>query len=346
MDVRLAAEALARLSLNAPLKTRAQTASRGITQRRPLHLPATPYRQRTTVSRWTQTQGRGLSTTPVRRDAPAGAAAAGQPSPQPAMQPHNQQQSAPVPPSHRAQKMPSDDEIAAVVDQSFQAGQSVARRISRMNSPYSQQMNRESRPSPRSWQSARFPSENANRRRFGPPQEDNKSNNTYMGRRQVNPARSTADMLEEAMGRDPIAGNAPYRSQSSAGLLDSFVTGDPRIDAKEEFNVDDVVDSALGMSTRGAIEKPLPKSSLRLGSSVGRTVQIDPTRGMDLARGLINLDMRLSSNAVRSQYHQQKFHERPGLKRKRLARERWRKQFKNGFRHIVQRVKYLTKMGW
>jgi hypothetical protein len=51
-------------------------------------------------------------------------------------------------------------------------------------------------------------------------------------------------------------------------------------------------------------------------------------------------------NRIKMEVAMQRFHERPGLKRKRLRRERWRKRFKEGFVATIKRVKELRKQGW
>ncbi|KAF2002368.1 hypothetical protein P154DRAFT_521166 [Amniculicola lignicola CBS 123094] len=84
----------------------------------------------------------------------------------------------------------------------------------------------------------------------------------------------------------------------------------------------------------------------RLGPSRGRTVELDPARGRDLVRGIGMLGSLLARNKVRADFMKQRYHERPGLKRKRLNSERWRARFKVGFNSVVMRVSELTKKGW
>jgi small subunit ribosomal protein MRP21 len=54
--------------------------------------------------------------------------------------------------------------------------------------------------------------------------------------------------------------------------------------------------------------------------------------------------MLVSRNRIRADFNRQRFHERGGLKRKRLASERWR--FKEGFQRTVTRVQELRRKGW
>lgn len=56
--------------------------------------------------------------------------------------------------------------------------------------------------------------------------------------------------------------------------------------------------------------------------------------------------MRLSQNSVRKDAQRQRFHERPGLRRKRLKSERWRKRFKEAFKGTVAKVVALKRQGW
>jgi hypothetical protein len=84
----------------------------------------------------------------------------------------------------------------------------------------------------------------------------------------------------------------------------------------------------------------------RLNPTYGRTVELDNSRGRDIVRGIGMLGSLMARNRVKSDFNKQRFHERGGLKRKRLASERWRARFKTGFRHVTDRVTELTRKGW
>lgn len=86
------------------------------------------------------------------------------------------------------------------------------------------------------------------------------------------------------------------------------------------------------------------KVALRLTPSTGRAVPIGS--GIDVARGFKLLEQSCARNKVKQDFRKQMFHERGGIKRKRLRRERWRKRFMLGFRATVNRVKELKKQGW
>ncbi|KAF2748650.1 hypothetical protein M011DRAFT_420830 [Sporormia fimetaria CBS 119925] len=84
----------------------------------------------------------------------------------------------------------------------------------------------------------------------------------------------------------------------------------------------------------------------RLNPTTGRTVELDAKRGRDIVRGLGMLGALVARNKVKSDMFRQRFHERPGLRRKRLKSERWRARFKKEFTGAVQRVAELTRKGW
>jgi small subunit ribosomal protein MRP21 len=87
-----------------------------------------------------------------------------------------------------------------------------------------------------------------------------------------------------------------------------------------------------------------PKPPMRLTPTTGRTVLVG--FGVDLGRAVRLLEQSCARNKVRRESAAQKFHERGGMKRKRLRRERWRKKFMLGFKSAISRVKHLKKQGW
>lgn len=69
-------------------------------------------------------------------------------------------------------------------------------------------------------------------------------------------------------------------------------------------------------------------------------------RGMDIGKAFRTLEQMCGRNKVRSDFMRQRFHERPGLKRKRLKGERWRRNFKAGFKETVGLVVRMKRQGW
>ncbi|RYP57893.1 hypothetical protein DL769_009225 [Monosporascus sp. CRB-8-3] len=87
-----------------------------------------------------------------------------------------------------------------------------------------------------------------------------------------------------------------------------------------------------------------PRPTMRLVPRLGRTVHV--SKNVDVARSFKILAIQVAQNRIRQDFQYQRFHERPGLKRKRLKSERWQKRFKRGFKETVRRVRELTKQGW
>lgn len=89
----------------------------------------------------------------------------------------------------------------------------------------------------------------------------------------------------------------------------------------------------------------------RLRPVVGRTVELstgndNAARNLDFAKALARLDMNMRVNRVAQDVRRQRFHERNGLKKKRLRSERWRRRFMDGFRATCKRVSELAGQGW
>lgn len=101
----------------------------------------------------------------------------------------------------------------------------------------------------------------------------------------------------------------------------------------------------------GFYERPIDVK-YRLRPVVGRTVELSTgkddrsARHVDFAKALARLDMAVRVNRVAQDVRRQRFHERNGLKRKRLKSERWRRRFMDGFRATCQRVSELARQGW
>lgn len=95
---------------------------------------------------------------------------------------------------------------------------------------------------------------------------------------------------------------------------------------------------------------PTTQHTIRAAPVVGRTVFIKPRMSGNSAptptTAFRQLQRIVANEKVRNKWHTQKFHERKGLKRKRLSSERWRARFKAGFKATVSRVLELKKQGW
>lgn len=118
------------------------------------------------------------------------------------------------------------------------------------------------------------------------------------------------------------------------GLYNSVMS--PRPDSNDFSNQTD-------MSRMGHGPRPVDVK-YRLRPVIGRTVDLN--NNIDVARGLAILGQKVSANRVRNELNKQRFHERPGLKRKRQRSERWQKRFKEGFKATCKRVRELARQGW
>lgn len=96
---------------------------------------------------------------------------------------------------------------------------------------------------------------------------------------------------------------------------------------------------------------PINQPRVRSAAVTGRSVFLEgagwmtgtahsPEHAFTMLRRLMN------ESKIKGLWHRQRFHERPGLKRKRLRMERWRTRFKKGFQATATRVNELKKQGW
>ncbi|KAK8223724.1 hypothetical protein HDK90DRAFT_498796 [Phyllosticta capitalensis] len=141
------------------------------------------------------------------------------------------------------------------------------------------------------------------------------------------------------------------QTQSSKAALRQMLVGsglDPRAGASGKrsgaWHFPPGSDSVVQTASQQTLMAPPEVAHLpRLGPAYGRTV---PIENNDLVGALRRMDVRVNTNGIRKAYHAQRFHERPGLKRKRLASARWRNRFMQGFKAMVQTVKHLKRQGW
>ena len=107
--------------------------------------------------------------------------------------------------------------------------------------------------------------------------------------------------------------------------------------------------SSSARATSTPKPKPPPSKDigeLRLSSRTGLTLDVDPRNAADLGLKLRRLNATVARNKVPHDFRMQRFHERPGLKRKRLKSVRWRRRFAAGFQKAVSRVQELRRKGW
>lgn len=83
---------------------------------------------------------------------------------------------------------------------------------------------------------------------------------------------------------------------------------------------------------------------LSFSPSSGRSVFVTPK--VDIMMAFKKMEMGCSRNRVRREATAQRFHERPGLKRKRLKSLKWRERFLDSFKATLNRVQDLRSQGW
>ena len=99
------------------------------------------------------------------------------------------------------------------------------------------------------------------------------------------------------------------------------------------------------------VHDPTAQPTVRTAPVTGRTIFVDPenpVRGkvQSPEQGFKRLDVIMNQNRIKTMWHQQRFSERPGMKRKRLKMQRWKRRFRYGFIEATRRVKELKRQGW
>lgn len=180
--------------------------------------------------------------------------------------------------------------------------------------------------------------------------------------------RSRPDIFGDRL--DSFAPRVPRSSTSSGGGIggagsntrtpppssaDLFMSAVPKALAKGGMKVNlDRMQTAPGAinhrniidETRTAVAPDTAAPPFRLNASTGRSVLVDPKRNLDLGRAFRLMEIKCGQNQVRGDFNRQRFHERGGVKRKRLRQQRWRRRFKVGFQAVVRRVEELRRKGW
>ncbi|KAH6659074.1 hypothetical protein BKA67DRAFT_543489 [Truncatella angustata] len=141
----------------------------------------------------------------------------------------------------------------------------------------------------------------------------------------------------------------PWRSSAATPVIPDPETAKPEPAFDDEdivrdytFNIGDLTSNRSYSDSLTSMTTTYP--DIRCVPRTGRSVQVG--KGADAARTLKLLNMQCAANRVRQDFQSQRFHERPGLKRKRLKSERWRRRFKKAFKATCKRVDELRRQGW
>lgn len=149
------------------------------------------------------------------------------------------------------------------------------------------------------------------------------------------PFENSAQVLVKALQED-AASPIPMRRHQGA------IARDLGMSSREADTARDISRESRHVAMMSS-QKPTPPP-VRLDAYIGRGENV--TKANDLGRALRRLDTTLAINQVRHEFSKQRFHERPGLRRKRLKSSRWRKRFKEGFQAVVAKVQNMRKQGW
>ena len=149
---------------------------------------------------------------------------------------------------------------------------------------------------------------------------------------------------------DTITGGGEIASQ----VTNSLATFQERFSQSPYSNIRNKQGKIAGMMlSRTGVDvlktKPRAVRTVKPRPQLGRCVEIfkdTSSKVKDLGSAIRILSIVLRSNNVLYDKKRQRFHERPGLKRKRLSSERWRKRFKVGFQAMVQKVVHMNRQGW
>lgn len=158
------------------------------------------------------------------------------------------------------------------------------------------------------------------------------------------PARPSTDNIADITVRKPSrsAYETIFGDRKDGDEQDKEKEGEQDLDYSSDILNLDIADiSKLG---RPKDIPYAPRAYLRTVPRTGRTVHVKAN--VDVARSFKLLAMQVAQNGIRRQDYVQRFHERPGMKRKRLRMDRWQRRFKRGFKATISRVRELTAQGW
>ncbi|KAI1825931.1 hypothetical protein F4861DRAFT_143548 [Xylaria intraflava] len=152
---------------------------------------------------------------------------------------------------------------------------------------------------------------------------------------------------------NPDANTGINIKKPDSAAYDSVFDGQKETETSNEDSTEPLFNDSVGLDlsdiapqkSRFAFDPmPAPQANLRLVPRTGRTVHVKGN--VDVAKSFKNLALQVAQNRLRHEARKQKFHERPGMKRKREKSARWQRRFRVGFRAAVSRVRELTAQGW
>ncbi|KJZ74555.1 hypothetical protein HIM_06151 [Hirsutella minnesotensis 3608] len=166
-------------------------------------------------------------------------------------------------------------------------------------------------------------------------------------------SESLADSSLDSETPPPPPPQTPSGSQTFAQALNLEPPAKNSRDEKraETFNIYEIIASKTSDSLDGErLQDPLKEPKVHARAVTGRTVFVKTKGGPQTATtptiAIKVLQKLCRDQKVKQKAREQKFHERPGIKKKRLRMSRWRARFKTGFKATIGRVLELKRQGW
>ena len=180
------------------------------------------------------------------------------------------------------------------------------------------------------------------------PREDAASTPTPAPAQERNETPSMVDLMDSVLDGDKGVPNVSEQRTSrfatpSAQEKNRVKPMDSMEDFLTSLRPSNRSSNSLGSFYKPEI-RPVKELDFTPGPTLGKTVQV--RNGGDVGRAFREVEQLCGRNRVRQDFNKQRFHERPGLKRKRLHSERWRRRFKEAFRGTVKMVNKMRKQGW
>ena len=194
---------------------------------------------------------------------------------------------------------------------------------------------------------------------FKQPQKDSSNAPPKSSSRKFAPDQDVAKLLDQTLDslpnpakRQPSTPNIPTSADKTRQALGSFLERERgartpgQVAQSMDFPTPAENPQASVLNNIRLKPATRAKRTIRSRPTVGRTIEVNQQGGQHVASALKRLDILCSVNRIRADQFRQRFHERPGLKRKRLKSERWRRLFKASFKMTVARVQEMRRKGW
>ncbi|EFR05076.1 hypothetical protein MGYG_08085 [Nannizzia gypsea CBS 118893] len=149
---------------------------------------------------------------------------------------------------------------------------------------------------------------------------------------------SISNLLDDVYDRVGSS-NSPSSSNVTAGFRNLFQNADVGRVTRA------VRDSVANNTNEGG--RAVPRyPELKLTPKLGRTIAVDPSRGIDVTGAFSMMEAQVARNKIKADERAQRHHLRKGRKRKAAKSKLWRALFKKSFQVQVARCMELKRQGW